>query len=426
MIKNILTVGFPRQLIEALAHRDDLNFYVLEEEELYRNNRVAQYEYPIMKEVILTEYMHSEAFKDIVRELDARLKFSAVIPARDYAVRASATIAEMLGLPGLGEKAARCLTHKALLREICAEYNIPHPRFKKIESLKDLQEFVLDKPVIFKPANRQASLGISKIERREDIPDAWEYTTSAQEDGRRIVSTRQIPKEYIAEEYIEGFEVSIESFVQGGHPIFHNITVKTTGENFIELQHVAPGDLDPALQDSLIQHKENFIRALSVQDGTLHSEWKIDNGSPYIIECAGRTPGDCIVDLISESYQFNFYNEFCNLLCGETPQIQNHPTRVSAIRFFTPHPGVLKEIQGLETLQQPDIIAFNLTVKPGDTIAPLRSSWDRVGYFIVTAQSHKDLNHRIEDVLKQVTFVLEEATEYGKESDYAKSESFIR
>lgn len=407
-MKNILTVGFPRQFIEALSHRNDLNIYVLEEEELYKNNRVAQYQYPIMKDVILTEYMNSEGFVDVVKELHQRLQFSAVVPARDYAVKASAQIAEMLGLPGLGETAARCLTNKTLLREICAEFEIPHPRFKKIETVDELKSFYINKPVIFKPANRQASLGISKIEKREDIESSWVYTTSAQEDGRRIVS-REIPREYIAEEYIEGYEVSIESFVQAGKAIFHNITAKTTyGQNFVELQHVAPAQLDPLVQESLIQHKENFIRALKVQDGTLHSEWKIDNGQPYMIECAGRTPGDCIVDLVSESYQFNFYNEYCNLLCGEAPQIHTHPNRVSAIRFFTPQPGTLKEIRGEHLLQQPEIIASSITVKPGDTIVPVCSSWDRVGYFITSASTYKELDEIISNTLQNIEFIVEQ------------------
>ena len=153
-------------------------------------------------------------------------------------------------------------------------------------------------------------MGISKIERYVDIESAWEYTTSAKEDSRRIVS-RQIPEAFIAEEYIDGFEVSIETLVQNGKSVFHNITAKTTyEENFIELQHVAPAQLDPVIQQRLITNKEKFISALQVQDGVLHSEWKVENGQPYIIECAGRTPGDCIVDLISESYQFDFTTSF--------------------------------------------------------------------------------------------------------------------
>ncbi|MGL4850507.1 MAG: ATP-grasp domain-containing protein [Clostridium sp.] len=109
-----------------------------------------------------------------------------------------------------------------LLRDFCKKCNIPHPRFEKIDSLEELKYFYKGSDIIFKPTNRQASLGISKISSEDEIGEAWKYTTKAEESKKQVIK-RNFKEEFIAEEYIDGYEVSVESFVQNGKSIFKDI-----------------------------------------------------------------------------------------------------------------------------------------------------------------------------------------------------------
>ena len=69
-----------------------------------------------------------------------------------------------------------------------------------------------------------------------------------------------------------------------------------------------------------------------------------------------------------------------NLNPVETPQ-------GVAIRYFTPAPGVVLEIEGQDLLNRSDVYDSDIYVKPGDTVHEVKSSTDRSGHVIVTASN---------------------------------------
>lgn len=407
MKKNLLLIGLSRVIMNSLSKDDNIDVYILEEEELYYKNNLDSYKSSIIKKIIFTKYIDSTEYINDVNKLKNEITIHGVMPVRDYAVKAAADIAETLNLPGIGRENGKILTNKCLLRDACKKYNIPHPRFMKINTLKELEEFYQGKPVIFKPATLQASLGISKIDTREDIKQAWENTTSTLEIDSKTVA-RDIFRENIAEEFIGGFEVSVETFVKEGKIIFNNITKKLTFDNtFVEKGHTAPACLPEEIKRSIYEEKKHFIEKLHIKDGLLHSEWKVENDKPILVECAGRGPGDYIHEIIENSYNFNFFKEIINLLVGNDVHVNNHAKKVSMIRYFDPKPGKLKEIQGLDTLNIPEVIHWDISVKNGEYIPEVVSSWTRIGYFIISANNITELEKISSYILDNVKFIYE-------------------
>lgn len=404
--KQILMIGFSVSLLNKLRVRNDINIYILEEEEIYKKNKLEKYENPFIRRVIFSKYLDSDEYISIVQQFNNEVMLDAVIPARDYAVKAASKIAELLGLEGIGAENGQILTNKCLLRNACEKYGIPHPRFKKINSLEELNDFFNGKPLIFKPATLQASIGISKINDKSEIEEAWKRTTNASEISTNIVS-RKLKRENIVEEFIGGSEYSIETFVKNGEIIFNNITKKITyNETFVEKGHIVPANLKKDIQAKLIKEKTNFVKKMKIQSGLLHSEWKIENEQPFLIECAARVPGDYIFELIELSYGFNFIETYSKILSNDEFELNKKNKKVSSIRFFDSEPGVLKKIEGIEMLLNPEIEDWCINKQIGDTIEPVNSSWDRVGYFIVTADDYDELEKICKNVLESVKFVV--------------------
>ncbi|MFT8350626.1 ATP-grasp domain-containing protein [Clostridium saccharoperbutylacetonicum] len=405
MKKNLLMIGVSRSVGGKLTKEDEIDVYAIEEEEIYIRNKIKDYKSSVIKKVIKCKYIDSDEYIDKVKELSKEIKFHGVLAARDYAVRAASKVAEMLELPGIGVENANILTNKCKLRNACEKYNIPHPKFKKINTIGELREFYQGKAIIFKPATLQASLGISKINCLNDIDWAWNNTTLTKDEK---AVNRELSRENIAEDFIGGFEISVESLVKDGEIIFNNITRKLTFEDScVEKAHIIPSCLPKQLEKRILQEKEHFVKSMRIKSGILHSEWKIENDNPILIECAGRIPGDKIYELMSISYDFAFLKELSNLLVDNEVHINTMPKKVSQIRYFESKPGTLKEIKGLEILDNPEVIEWNINVKKGDRIPKVTSSFDRIGFFIISAVNINELEKLEKKILSGVEFIVD-------------------
>ncbi|MBP1998982.1 biotin carboxylase [Paenibacillus shirakamiensis] len=407
MKQKILMIGFSMVALKQFKDRTDIEVYIIEEEELYEKNKLSEFKTNLVKKIVFGNYIDSEDCVAIAKVLHDEIEFDAVFPSKDYAVKATGKIADLLGLPGLKEKNARILTNKILLREACERYDIPHPRYKKIIRKEDLFNFYEGNPFIFKPATLQASIGISKIESVGDIEKAWENTTSAL-DNPKITVSREINREHIAEDYVNGPEFSVETLVRDNEIIFSNITEKITFDNnFVEEGHIVPANISAADTEKLLYEKKNLVEKLEIDSGLLHSEWKIEKDGPVLIECAGRMPGDYIYDLISNAYEFDFLKEYSMILMREPTNIQQLATKVSTIRYFNCPAGELKEIKGVDSLMVPEVVDFSIDRSIGDIIPVVKSSWDRVGHFVVVGETHDEVNRIANEILNQVEFEVE-------------------
>ncbi|WP_434749454.1 ATP-grasp domain-containing protein [Paenibacillus amylolyticus] len=407
MKQRILMIGFSMVALKHYKDRDDIEVYIIEEEELFEKNNFSEFESKLIKKVVFGNYIDSEDCVPIAQKLHEELQFNAVFPSKDYAVRATGKIADALGLPGLREKNARILTNKILLREACERYGIPHPRFRKVDRVDELFDFYKGKPLILKPATLQASIGISKIVSPSDIEKAWQNTTTAL-DNPKITVSRTINRENIVEEYLDGPEFSVETLVRDNEIIFSNVTEKITfDDNFVEEGHIVPANISEADREALLKEKHNLVEKLEIGSGLLHSEWKMQDSGPVLVECAGRMPGDYIYDLISNAYEFDFLKEYSMILLQQDTHISQKVAKVSSVRYFTCPAGELKEIKGIENLMIPEVVDWSIDKNVGDIIPVVKSSWDRVGHFVVVGDSHDEVNRISNHLLNSIQFEVE-------------------
>lgn len=401
----VLMIGMSLSILEKLKYESDYKLIIVEEKEQFIKYQFDPNAYPGILDVYTSNYMNTDEYMPLIYELKSKYKIDGVIPTKDYAVRAAAKIADLLGLRGIGGDKAKILTNKYLLREACEKYNIPHPRYREINSMDEIGEFMEDKPLILKPTRLQASIGISKIVSRDDILNSWERTTSARKKlGTEIELGKE--NEYVLEEYVDGQEYSVEVLVDNGVIVFMNITEKSIfEESFVEKGHVAPANVPQHLKDKFINEETNLVERIGVMYGMLHSEWKVENEELYLIECAARMPGDYIFDLIQYSYGFNYADSYMKLMAGEKYEINQDNRNVSKITYFESEPGVLDEIEGIENLLEDYVVDWCIFKNIGDEICNVNSSWDRVGYFIVVADNYEKLEKFTNKIVSNVKFI---------------------
>lgn len=410
-MKNILLVGLNPRIIRQLEKSDqDIKIYIIEEEEIYEN-KFSSFHSKIIQKVFFGEYQQSEKSLDLIKGIN-NIKFSAVIAGREYAVNITNKIAKYLNLPRLGDLAAKCFINKYELRKECKKINIPQPNFEKVDTLDDVKcEDNIKFPKILKPSNRQSSVGVILLNDKNSSDSSWENTTNAKEEGG-LVNNRDFNWYYQTEEVLDGKEVSTEVLVKNNKIIFKNITQKETtpSNHFVELGHIVPDcSLSSDTKNKIYDLTKRLVEGLEVQNGVLHIEWMITTNGPYLIECAGRAPGDNVTELISYSYDFNFFKELTYILMGEkTDLIEDKPKYISGIRYFQPKPGIFKNASGLENLEKDDLILkYELNIKKGEEVKKLESSWDRIGYYMFKVNNEDELQNLLNKYEDNINFEIE-------------------
>ncbi len=303
---------------------------------------------------------------------------AAVIPGLEYGVVAAAALAEQLTLPGAGLAAARLLRDKVALRIAAGSAGLAQPRWREVRSADDVRGFG-HAACVLKPANRQASIGVQLLDAGDDRNDAWQRTVAADEPLMRAPGG-PAPR-YLVEARLHGSEISVETLVSDGEIVFLNITAKTVlpGRHPIELGHLVPAPLSPRITAAM----RALIAATGFGTGTLHAEWILVEGDPYLVECAGRLPGDEIVPLIDRAYGGSLVADLVTVLSGRPLQRTPESTGAAAVRFLTAGPGLVTSVRGVDAARAvKGVTDIRVTVAPGDRIGALESSWDRVGRVI--------------------------------------------
>jgi biotin carboxylase len=401
----VLLIGYNDGVLAALDRvHPECGVVVLEERDLWEGKKLAAKAdaHSCLAEVRFGRYQQDDQFLEVVADIAG---IDAVAPGLEYAVTAAAHAAEYLGLPGAGSGAAKVLRDKLLLREVTSSAGMPSPTFREIGSAAEIEDFARGRPCVVKPASRQASLGVVLLDAGADVAVAWRETSRADEGNQ--VAKRPMRWRYLVEDRLYGPEFSTECLVADSRVLFVNVTAKRTtpGSSPVELGHVVPatgGDLEPWRLAA-----EQLVKAVDFGTGILHAEWVRTADGIHLIECAGRPPGDKIIDLMDLAYDTNFTWLWLKSLAGQEICVPAEPGRAASIRFITAASGIIDRIAGVASARaQPGVWRVDMLRKAGDELADLRSSWDRVGSVIAVGDTPHEAEERAFTAAGQVSVSL--------------------
>ncbi len=320
--------------------------------------------------------------------LPAPGRIRAVLPGIEYGVTAAAHLASALGLPGAGTRAGVCLRNKRLLREVAAGAGIPQPAWTPVESESEVVAAARGRSCVLKPSNLQGSVGVQLLDVGADASAAWATTVGA-DDRTMRARTGTAPLEYLVEERLHGREFSVEGLVLRGDVLFLNVTDKGlySGPWPVEKSHALPSGAPDATQAALRSETGRLLDAVEFDTGCIHAEWIVTDDGPMLVECAGRLPGDGIVDLLDLSYGGSFVADWLTVMEGR-PSMRGNNGRGAAVAFIAASRcGTLTDIEGADAAAGvPGVQAVNISARIGDRVRHPRDSDDRLGQVIATGR----------------------------------------
>lgn len=226
----------------------------------------------------------------------------------------AAALAGRLGLPYHTPSVARTLADKRLQRQALADGGVPGPQFWDVAcglTPADLRT-VADEvcyPAVLKPAHGSASRGIVALE----CPDA-------------LLTTYDPDFSYVIEQYLEDTNdrdvrfasyLSVESIVSESRISHVAICGRfPLAPPFRETGNFIPASLGPKGAGPLFEITEAAVRALDITTGVLHTEIKLTDDGPKLIEVNGRLGGrpPFVLQAISD---VNLFRDACELALGK-------------------------------------------------------------------------------------------------------------
>lgn len=319
----------------------------------------------------------------------------------DMPVRTVSWVNEKLGKPtDIDYDGAVCATNKAAMRKCMRECGVPIPEFHVIDSENDFEIAAKKMPdkFIVKPADNAASRGVILVD-KSSSPDLHSIYNYCHEYSRK--------GEILVEEYMEGPEVSVESYTVDGNPHIITITDKMVTDipYFVELGHTEPSRLSEKVKKDICDVTINAIKAIGMKDGPNHTEIKVTSTGAKLVEIAARLGGDFITSkLVPLSTGVDMIEcSFATLLGDEVPY-QKKFDKGAAIRFIQGKKGILTSIDGIDMAKTlPGVVDVKLYKKIGEKIRKPENSSDRVGHVVAVGKDAYEAAGLADQALKVIT-----------------------
>lgn len=234
-------------------------------------------------EYIKIDYSDKEAVLELAKEKQIE---GVCACCNDFGVVTAAYVAEKMGLKGHDSlKNVYTIHHKGDFKKWAQDNGIITPKadvYQDIEialnSVKRYTEF----PMIVKPVDLSAGNGVNKVNCKDEMLFAIKY---AFEKSRK--------KEIVIERFVNGTQHAMCTFIKDGKVIAccSNNEYSIVNPYRVEID-TFPADNFERVKEKLIEQVEKIVSILHLEDGIFHTQYRMENGQPYIMESMRRVLGN--------------------------------------------------------------------------------------------------------------------------------------
>ena len=305
----------------------------------------------------------------------------------DQVLQVVAEVSERLGLPCYIDLAtAENVSRKSYMKRIFAENDIPTSQFVVMDTFEIDKIAHLRYPLIVKPVDAYSSRGVTKVTRPEDVVAVFGTASAISRTGKTII-----------EEFVEGGEISVDVYVEGGTAHVLCLTnLYKIGEDgkFIINRSCIPAKVSNGVESQIAEVAQRIADAFGLKDTPMLIQLITDGEHISVVEFCARTGGGVKFMMIKKFSGFDVVKAVVDLTLGNKPHVE--PIEKKAVytinEFVYCYPGTLSHLQGFDELLAEGIIAdYKQFKNAGTTFGAINGSGDRVAYFSIEAKNEEEL-----------------------------------
>lgn len=300
---------------------------------------------------------------------------AAVVALTERSVVPAAHLCEALGLDGLGVEAAHRCTDKRAMKRAAQAAGLPCAEVVESDEGLNGDDLVerLGLPLVLKPIAGSGGRGTRVVRRRAEVPD-------------------RLPDGWMAESFVDGVEMSVESIVADEQTLFCNPTQYVVPR----WSSLVPAPLAAAEDEAVRALADAARRALGVERGMTHLEVFLTADGPVFGEMAARPPGGHLMPLIRHAYGFDPWEAVLQVALGEAPALPERARQSAACWILHPGAGTVCVADGLAAARAlPGVEEAVLRVREGDAVGVRAGTGEEVGHVVVTAPSSSAAEARV-------------------------------
>lgn len=293
----------------------------------------------------------------------------------DLAMPTAARVASRLGLPSLvPAETAELLQNKLFLRGFLAGHAISPIRHKGIREQGDLDDWTIF-PAILKPVDNQGQRGVF-------LAASLEEARAGLEKSLQFSRSRAL----IIEEFLEGPEVSVNTFVVNGETVFNEVSDRLVVEGYtggIPRGHIYPSVHCPETVRREVQAlTASCNRALGIQNGPVYYQAILTRKGPRIVEVTPRLDGCHMWRLIKLTSGVDLLEASVRRLLGEAPPSLQVPPRMQPqyLGFYYLPPG--RDFYRADHPPSAGAGHLEYYYSDGEAVRPINGYLEKVGYYI--------------------------------------------
>src|ERR1700682_171997 len=346
-------------------------------EVVFASDRCHQLEDPWSDGAIALHFdQPEEAARRIVAQSLVR-PVDGLIGLGDRPTTTAAYAAGALGLVYNRPPAVENCRSKLRQREILRDAGLPVPGFFSFRLDKRLERILprVQFPCVVKPLRLAASQGVIRANDPEEFQAAVARIRALLESPAIRVTHEAELARLIVERYIPGAEVAVEGLLTRGKLRILAIFDKPDpleGPYFEETIYVTPSRLPEEMQERIADCAAATVRALGLEHGPVHAEFRVNEQGPWVLEAGPRPIGGlCSCALRVGPDRILLDELLLRHALGMGGSDLDRESDASGVMMIpVPSSGVLEGIRGEELARAtPGIEDVQITARPHDFIA---------------------------------------------------------
>ena len=295
---------------------------------------------------------------------------------------------------------------KERFRNLCVRYGVPAPHRYDIALQGSGDKIPMEDicfPVIVKPADGFAAVGISICRTEEELPQAVELARQASKSSRVVV-----------EEYVTGTEITSVYTIKSGE-----ISLSLLRDRYPSMDHDGvTAQFDASIGPSRFYERysltvdpaiKKMLSGIGAYAGTVFFQGIANENGIYIFECGYRMNALCDYYNLDAANGINYMHMMVNYaLTGEMGEAElsrdnPNPNQFCCVFNMTAHAGTIAELQGLENCQKiPGVLYAEFLLPEGHEIVENNSMAQSVFRAYINAPDLVTLKEIIASVQKEI------------------------
>ncbi|MEO6202596.1 MAG: ATP-grasp domain-containing protein [Nitrospirales bacterium] len=363
-------------------------------------------------DVLLLDVRHPQTAAQTVVEFVRHHPIDAVIGVDDVTAVTAANVAEAIGLPHNSVASVTAARNKRQMRELLSRQGIPVPNHKVFPLNGDSRAFAkqVAYPCVVKPLILSASCGVIRANDEQEFENAF-HRVGTLLINLNLAAVDEQARWILVEDFVPGIEVALEGLLTKG--VFQPLAMfdkpdSLDGPYFEETLYITPSRLSSDLQQQVVDCADRTAKALGLQEGPVHGEFRLNEKGVWVIEMAARAIGGRCSSTLDFSAGISLEELILrHALRMPLPPLIKQPQASGVMMLPIPYSGRLHEVRGqAEAKAVPGVVELTITAEPEEELIPLPEGTRYLGFLLAWGKTPEDVERSLREAHQRLTVVI--------------------